>query len=54
MLPALWRISKKDGKATLLNATVKKGVAVLSISKLMKKKFLKLSRACPVKIIKAQ
>lgn len=53
MLPALWMMSKKDGKASLRNATVKKGVAVLSVSKLMEKKFLKLSRACPVKIIEA-
>lgn len=52
MLPELWRMSKKDGKATLLNAVEKKQVAVLSISSTFIEVSKKVAMACPVKIIK--
>lgn len=49
---SLWRMSKKDGKATLLNATAKKEVFVLPASTIVKEQTLGVAKACPVKIIK--
>lgn len=50
--PELWRMSKKDGKATLLKSTVKKDVFVLSVSNSIQHQARKVARECPVKIIK--
>ena len=49
--PGLWRMSKKDGKATLLKSTAKKDVFVLSVSN-TKQRTQEVARDCPVKIIK--
>jgi ferredoxin len=48
--PGLWRMSKKDGKATLLNATIKNSIAILPVGKDMQK-LQELITSCPVKII---
>jgi ferredoxin len=50
--PELWRMSKKDGKATLVKGVGKKDVFILSIphSELIKSQEIAL--ACPVRIIK--
>lgn len=50
--PALWRMSKKDGKATLLKSTEKKGVYVSPVSNTIQQQTLEVARACPVKSIK--
>lgn len=50
--PALWRMSKKDGKATLLNAIAKKEVFILEINQHDMHVSLEAARICPVKIIK--
>lgn len=52
MQPDLWRMSKKDGKATLLNATEKKEVFVLPVGMNSLQLTHEVTRACPVKIIK--
>lgn len=51
MMPDTWRISKKDGKATLLKSVLKKDVSVLSIHQSMIADAKKVANACPVKII---
>ena len=49
--PQFWRMSKKDGKATLLKAVVKRDVHVLEVNDWdIDESVLK---ACPVKVIKA-
>ena len=50
--PDLWRMSKKDGKATLLKSTAKKDVFVLPVSNTIQQQTRKVARACSVKIIK--
>lgn len=50
--PGLWRMSKKDGKATLVKATARKDVFVLLITDDMQHQTSELAKACPVKIIK--
>jgi ferredoxin len=50
--PELWRMSKSDGKATLLKSTAKKDVFVLSINNAIEQKARDVAMACPVKIIK--
>ncbi len=50
--PELWRMSKKDGKATLLKAVAKKDIYVLQISQKLQIKSQDIAKACPVKIIK--
>lgn len=50
--PELWRMSKKDGKATLLKSTAKKEVFVLSVNNTIQQQTQEVTRACPVKIIK--
>jgi ferredoxin len=52
MQPELWRMSKKDGKATLLKAAEKKNVFVLPVNNLIEFKTQEVKKACPVKIIK--
>jgi ferredoxin len=50
--PELWRMSKKDGKASLLKSTAKKKVFVLSVSNAILHQVWKTAQECPVKIIK--
>lgn len=50
--PGLWRMSKKDGKANLLNSTPKKEVHVLAIGHAVAQQTQQLTLLCPVKIIK--
>ena len=52
MQPELWRLSKKDGKATLINSIAKKNVFILPLNDSLQQKTLEISLACPVKIIK--
>lgn len=50
--PELWRMSNKDGKATLLNSTAKKEVYIVSVSSSIEQLTQEVAKACPVKIIK--
>lgn len=50
MQSEIWRMSRKDGKAVLLNATLKKETSILPIPEFMVQ--LSEAVACPVKIIK--
>lgn len=50
--PELWRMSKKDGKATLLHAIIKKQVHQVSIHDTQTELSVRVANACPVKIIK--
>ncbi len=52
MQPELWRMSKKDGKATLLKAVEKKKVFVLPVNNMQGLQTQEVKKACPVKIIK--
>ncbi len=52
MMPEVWRMSKKDGKATLLKAKVAKEVSVLQIGDIMLDDARKVASVCPVKIIR--
>ena len=52
MMPEVWRMSTKDGKATLVKAILKKQTAVLSIEPSLLEASKKVAAACPVKIIK--
>jgi ferredoxin len=49
--PHLWRMSKKDGKATLLGAAVKKDIHLLPISEWLKAETKETAGACPARII---
>ncbi len=48
----MWRMSKKDGKATLLKAKVKKDIYMLEINNEQVELSKRTANACPVKIIK--
>jgi len=50
--PETWRISNKDGKATLINSTQKKEVFISLINESLFYISQEVSKACPVKIIK--
>jgi ferredoxin len=50
--PELWRMSKKDGKATLLQAQAKKEVFVLAVNEATYLQTQAMAQQCPVKIIK--
>jgi len=50
--PALWRMSKKDGKATLLRSINKKGIFQLTVSDEVMVISKEVAKACPVSIIK--
>jgi len=52
MMPEIWRMSKKDGKATLIKSVIKKDVSIVSIPHSMIAHAKKVSHACPVKIIR--
>lgn len=49
-----WRMSKKDGKATLLNAENKKGFHTIKIDNSEFDNNVKAAEACPVNIIKVK
>ncbi len=49
--PQFWRMSKKDGKATLLKAVLKRDVHVLEVNEWDIDE--SVIKACPVKVIKA-
>ena len=50
--PVLWRMSKKDGKAILLNAANKKNIYILPISNVYLNRMQELALLCPLNIIK--
>ncbi len=50
--PDLWRMSKKDGKATLLNGVGKKDVFIVNIPPAEMVRSQETAAACPVRIIK--
>lgn len=50
--PELWRMSKKDGKATLLKGIEKKGIFSIQIHPSQEGKSKEVARSCPVKIIR--
>ncbi len=52
MQPALWRMSRKDGKATLLKSVPKKEVFILQVNNIILQQTREAAKACPVKIIK--
>lgn len=52
MQPALWRMSKKDGKATLVKAVRKKEVFVLEVPVHLAEESAGVVQACPVRVIK--
>lgn len=52
MQPDVWRMSKANGRAVLLHATVKKGVQQLVIHSSMTPLAEKVATACPARIIK--
>lgn len=50
--PLYWRMSKKDGKATLLNAITKKDVQLIDVNEDAAEANRSLVAACPVRVIK--
>ncbi len=50
--PDVWRMSKKDGKAVLLNAKEKKNIFQLSIHSSAAEASMQTAAMCPVNIIK--
>ncbi|MBE2246639.1 MAG: ferredoxin [Candidatus Competibacteraceae bacterium] len=50
--PDLWRMSKKDGKATLVRAIEKKQTFILDYPTAHAQSFKELVACCPVRIIK--
>ena len=50
--PELWRMSKKDGKATLLKAQASKDIFILTIPAAMEDKTREVVKVCPVRVIK--
>ncbi|MFA6946729.1 MAG: ferredoxin [Pedobacter sp.] len=50
--PDIWAMSKKDGKAVLLNASSKKDIYILDVNDEASGAYQFLVKACPVNIIK--
>lgn len=50
--PDSWAMSKKDGKAVLLNAAKNKDLYILDVNDAATGTYQFLEKACPVKIIK--
>ena len=50
--PELWRMSRKDGKATLIHAHIKRDIHVLSIPFEQQERSGEVAELCPVRIIK--
>ncbi|HEX6335083.1 MAG TPA: ferredoxin [Flavisolibacter sp.] len=54
MQPALWRMSRRDGRATLLCSVVKKQVSVRAIDPDVVALSKRVAAACPARVIKIQ
>lgn len=52
LMPEIWRMSKKDGKATLVKSVIKKQTSVLSIDLASTPLAKKVAQSCPARIIK--
>jgi len=52
MMPECWRMSKKDGRATLLHSILKKGIYIAVIDESLVGNAQMIANACPVKVIK--
>jgi ferredoxin len=52
MQPELWRMSKKDGKAVLLQSIEKKKIYQLSICQVLIEQSIEVVAACPGRVIK--
>jgi ferredoxin len=52
MQPAIWRMSKKDGKAVLLNSIEKKQIHQLNIHASLVNTIKEIMEACPARVIK--
>lgn len=52
MQPQEWRMSKRDGKATLVHAAVKKSIYIKEIPALAKEFSKQVSVACPTRCIR--
>jgi ferredoxin len=52
MQPEYWRLSKKDGKATLINGHLKKDTHILEIPFESIELSKQTAEHCPVKVIK--
>ena len=52
MLPEVWRMSKKDGKAVLLHGVEKKQIHQLSLSPILVERSIEVAEACPARVIK--
>lgn len=52
--PELWRMSKKDGRASLLQAAAKKDFFVLPVLTEQLEDSVKTAEACPVKVIQVR
>ena len=50
--PELWRMSKKDGKATLIKAVKKKDVHIADVNETNYSACMSVAQQCPVNIIK--
>lgn len=50
--PEFWRMSMKDGKATLLRSQEKKETYILSVTECHVQQSHEVAKACPVNIIK--
>lgn len=50
--PELWRMSKKDGKATLLHSVNKKGIFITDLPGNSLPASAETAKACPVHIIR--
>ena len=50
--PAIWRMSKKDGKAVLLNSIEKKKIHQLEIHPSLVEASKEVINACPARVIK--
>ena len=52
MQPELWRVSKKDGKAVLLQSIQKKKISQLEIHNVFLQQATEVVEACPARVIK--
>lgn len=52
--PERWRMSKKDGKVTLIGGEEKKGVFTTRVTEEELENNMKASNACPMKIIQVK
>jgi ferredoxin len=52
MQPEVWRMSKKDGKAVLLQGVEKKQIHQLNLPEILMQRSREVAEACPVRVIK--